>query len=156
MLQDVIMKVLTDILYALISLAGVYIVFLINKLIAKVKAEADKIADEKQRALVQTAIDRVNDLATKTVLMIEQTAAGTLRELVKDGKVDRAELLKLGEEAVNSIYEQLSDDTLAVLELEVNDVEKYIIDTVEAAVLRLKEEKSSPPSSIVVTTNKLL
>jgi vacuolar-type H+-ATPase subunit H len=130
---------LTNIAIAIITLAGAYAVLYINKGIAKVKAETEKIQDEKQRALVNSAIDRVGDLTKKTVGSLEQVSAKSIREAVKTGIEDREKLLAIGKQAVDEIYGQLSEDTIKLLETEMFDVEKYITDTVESEVLKLKE-----------------
>jgi hypothetical protein len=137
-MEDLVQKVLIDILMALIGLASAYAVYYINKATAKVKAETENIADEKQRKLVQDALWRVEDLAIKTVESIEQTVAKETREAVKDGKVDRAELLALGTQAVDEIIGQLSEPTKTAIESEVNDLKTYVTSLVESAVLNLK------------------
>jgi hypothetical protein len=131
---------LVDILLALIGLGSVYAVFYINKLKSKIQVEIEKTEDEKQRKLFEDALNRTNDLVVKTVMGIEQTTASSLRESVKDGKVDRAELLALGKTAVETVYNQLSTDTILVLQNQITDVKQYITDSVEANVLKLKDE----------------
>lgn len=133
-------QVLVNVLTALISLGGAYIVFYVNKLVAKVKVETEKLQDEKQQKLFEDALNRVNDLIQKTVAQIEQTSAKQMREAVKDGKVDKAELEALGTLAVNNVYNQLTTDTKVVLSAELTDVEAYIQSAVEAAVLNLKNQ----------------
>lgn len=140
MLLETLQQTLIDILIALLSLGGAFLILYINKLSVKIKAETEKIQNEQQRALVGVAIERVNDLCKKTVSKIEQTTAGSLRELVKDGKIDRAELLSLGEVALDEVYAQLSNDALEVLEAEVTDVRSYILSTIESTLLELKNQ----------------
>jgi vacuolar-type H+-ATPase subunit H len=137
-MEALIQKVLTDILLALITLGGAYAVLYINKLKAKADVEIAKIQDEKQRKLISDAFARCNDLVVKVVGFTEQTVAKELREMVKDGKINKEELMACGKNAVDEIYSQLSDETKALLELEVNDVYGYIMNAVETEVLKIK------------------
>lgn len=134
-----IQNVLVNILIALITLLGAYVVLYLNKLQVKVVTEIGKIKDDKQQKLFTDAINRLNDLVLKTVTQIEQTTAKDLREAIKNGKVDKAELLALGKQAVDEVYLQLTDDSLEVLEQELTDVEDYIRASVEATVFNIKK-----------------
>jgi hypothetical protein len=138
-MEVLIQKVLTDVLLALITLAGAYAVLYINKLKIKADAEIEKIADEKQRKLIQDSFERINDLVIKTVGSIENTVAKDLRQMVADGKVDKAELEKYGKQAAEEIYSQLSDDTKALAEVQINDLYKYIMDAIENQVGLIKK-----------------
>lgn len=138
-MSEALKEALTNIGIALLSLLSAYLVYYINKLVQKIKVETAKIEDEKQRKLVEDALNRVNDLAYKTVAQIEQTTAKSLRQLVKEGKADKEQLLALGKQAVDEVYAQLSVDTKKALTDECLDVEKYIRDCVESYVLQIKE-----------------
>ncbi|MDK2902463.1 MAG: hypothetical protein PWQ93_382 [Clostridiales bacterium] len=140
-MQGVIQTFLVDVLTALLALATSYASYYIYKLSARLKADTQKIKDEQQLALADTAIDRINDLALKTVERFEQTIAGELRQAVKDGKADRNELLAIGRKAYQEVWDQLSDDMKAAASAEISDVKKYIEDTVEAMVRRIKEQQ---------------
>lgn len=140
-ISPVLTNTLVTVLTALITLLGAYAVLYINKGLAKVKAETDKIQDEKQRALVNGALERVADLSKKTVGSLEQVSAKAIREGVKAGIEDREKLLAIGKQAVNEVMVQLNSDTVKLLETQLFDVEKYVKDSVEDALLHLKEGK---------------
>jgi vacuolar-type H+-ATPase subunit H len=133
------MSTLTTIIIAAIGLLGAYALSLIKQATAKIKAETNKINDETQRKLVQDALDRVSNLAERTVQKIEQTSASAIREAVKDGKIDREELLALGKTAFDEVYGQLSIDTVELLNTEIVDVQAYIQAVIESEVLKLKQ-----------------
>lgn len=135
MIQDFIMNIL---MYAILPLMSAFIIYLCAKATTFLKTQTKKINDETQRELINKAIDRVNDLAVKTVANIEQTTAKELREAVKDGKVDKEELIKLSQQATSEIYSQLTKDSKDALQSELNDVEEYIRKTVEKTLLDLK------------------
>jgi vacuolar-type H+-ATPase subunit H len=133
-----IQKILVDIAISLLSLLGVVITYYVTKLVTKIQIETAKIKDEKQRKLVEDAINRVNSLVNSTVAKIEQTVAKDLRQAVADGKVDKAELLALGQQAVDEVYMQLSEDTKKLLADQLTDVDAFIRSLVEAQVLFIK------------------
>jgi hypothetical protein len=137
-MMEQVTQVLINVIIALIGLAGAYLVMYLKKLQAKVELQTVQIADENQKKLVNDALDRITDLAQKTVAQIEQTTAKDLRQAVADGKVDKSELEALGQQAVTEIYSQLSLDAKAVLSTEVNDIQAYILNTVESELLKLK------------------
>lgn len=150
-MNTIINNSLIDILTAVLAFGAAWAIYYINvgTQIAKEKIKA--IKDERQRALVDGAVDRVNDLAQKAVAKTEQTTAGELRNAVKDGNIDRSELLALGKKVANDVYGQLSKDAIDALQVEIGDVKKYIEDTVETEVLKLKTNTSPVP--VTVTTS---
>lgn len=131
-------KALVDISLSLLSLLAAMITFYINKGRLRIEAETAKLKDERQKILVDQAIERVNDLAFKAVVNAEQTIAEELRAAVKDGKADREDLLQVGESVKQSVYEQLSEDTKELLRSQITDIEAYISDTVETIVRDIK------------------
>jgi enoyl-CoA hydratase/carnithine racemase len=138
-ISPVLMSTLTTIIIAAIGLLGAYALSLIKQATEKIKAETNKINDETQRKLVQDALDRVSNLAQKTVQKIEQTSAAAVREAVKDGKVNREELLALGKTAFDEVYGQLSADTVELISTQVVDIQAYVEAVIEAEVLKLKK-----------------
>jgi BMFP domain-containing protein YqiC len=142
-----IQKFLTDVLFALLPVLSAYIIFLCTKLQGYLKLRAEKITNETQRKLVDSAIDRVNELAQKTVGQIEQTVAKDMRQAVSDGKIDKTELEALGNQAVKDIMSQLSMDAKTALNSEFTDVEKYVKDTMESTLLNLKSSTTTTNSS---------
>lgn len=138
-MQDMLTQIITNIALALLGLAASYAIFLINKAKQKVEIEAERIKDEKQRALVKDALNQLNILAAKTVTSIEQTAARSLREAVKDGKVNRQELLVLASQAYTDVYGALKPEYLILLQKELGDINKLITDTIEEKVFEIKE-----------------
>lgn len=126
------------VLAALVSLLTAIVTRWINTLTAKAQVESAKIEDEHFRALADEAVSRVDDLATKTVTKIEQTTAKALREAVKDGKVDKAELETLGIAARDEIVDSLSDEYKDALKFAIGSVEDYVTKAVETKVYELK------------------
>ncbi len=137
-MNEIVSKVIVNIVIALLGLAASYSILLINKAKQKIDVETEQIKDDKQRALARDALEQVNILAAKTVISIEQTTAKALREAVKDGTTNREELLGLADQAHLEILQELKPKYREVLEKEINDINKYISDTVEEKVFELK------------------
>jgi len=90
--------------------------------------------------LFDFATDAVSTVAAATVAKLEQTTGKELRQLVKEGKADREELLGLAEDAYQEIMETISFEVLDDLENYVQDSELYIRNVIEKELLKLKSE----------------
>ncbi len=127
------------VLMSFLSLLSAYVIMYAKKAKAKTEKEIEKIENQKQRELFETAVKTVDKLSEKTVSALEQTCAGEVRKLVKEGTIDRKYLDDIGKDAVTSVYRQLKPEYEKALEKGVNDVVKYITDSVEEKVLALKK-----------------
>lgn len=140
-MQEALQTALTNIGIALIGLVSAYLVVLIHRAAERIKAETSTVKNEDQRKLINDAIDRINDLATKGVAQTEQTLAAQLRQAVKDGKATPEDLKALGDALKQDVYAQLSEDVKKALAGQITDIEKYVSDTVEAVLLDLKNQQ---------------
>jgi len=152
-MEQTIQNFLNQIVTALGGLAIAYLTLYIAKAKAKLEAEADKIKDEKAKALVDSSLERLNDLVLKGVNSAQQTLIADIKKQIALGKATPEDLLAVGKNVANTVYSQLSADTLDVLELEITDVQNYIIDSVEAQILTLK--KTIVVTPIVVATDAI-
>lgn len=85
-------------------------------------------------------IARAAALAESTVWAFESTIAKELRKAVEAGNASRAELLAIGERAVEDVLKHLGKNGQQVLADTVGDVRDYVKDLVEAQVERLKQQ----------------
>ncbi|CAH8721647.1 guanylate kinase [Paenibacillus melissococcoides] len=138
-MQDAINEMLLNVALAGLTLLSFIAIYYIRRASAKLSAETAKIDADAQRALVQAAIERLDDVATKTVHQIEQTVASHLRESVKEGWSPREELMELAPQAYSEIVRQLKPEYLRALHDTLGDAEGYIMSTIESKVLELKE-----------------
>lgn len=104
----------------------------------KVKSETKKIENEEQRNLLNAALDDLETLTTKTVTEIEQTTAKALRESVKDGKTDRAELLALSKKAFSEISNSLQPEYRNMIDKNFGSFSKFLTKAIETKVFELK------------------
>jgi hypothetical protein len=138
-MHDMAQDALLNLALAVITLLSTYALHYIRKAVAKVSAETAKIRNDDRRALVQAAIARLDDVATKTVKMIEQTTAKELRRAVKHGQASREDLVGLAKRAYDEIYRALSPEYIQALSGTLGDLDAYIRSTIEAKVLELKQ-----------------
>lgn len=134
------MEIGVNIGVALLGLAGAYAMLYIRKATRKIALEAEKLEDEKQEKLIKEALDRLDDIAEKTVTTIEQTVAKNLREAVKNGEANKQQLKKLSGVAYNEIISTLKPEYIEALTLSLGDVESYIEKTIETKLYKLKKQ----------------
>jgi len=120
------------------GLALAYLTFFVYKAKAKMDIEKNKIKDEVARALLGSALDRINDLVLKGVNSAQQAIVADLKAQISEGNASREDLLEIGRNVASTVYAQLTEPTINVLKLEINDIQKYITDTINTQILALK------------------
>ncbi|MDU4480337.1 hypothetical protein, partial [Clostridium sp.] len=123
-----------------ISVIAGYVTLYTKKLIEKVKAETDKVKDENQKALINSAIDRANDLVTKNVVKMEQTLVKEIKEKTEDGDIKKEELQKIATSVKENVLNQLSKESQDLINLEIKDLSGYIEAQIEVALGTLKNQ----------------
>ncbi|WP_206458904.1 guanylate kinase [Anaerovorax sp. IOR16] len=141
-LQSTLNETLISIGIACITLAGAYATFYLRRLTEKLKLETEKIQDDRQKELVIEALYRLDDVASKTVSAIEQTAADIIRKDISISDGDRKEKLQeLGIRAYDQIIKTLEPEYVKALNESLGDFEGYVKSTIEDKVRLMKEEK---------------
>lgn len=126
---------------AAVALGAAYVTYYFKQAAGKVKAETGRIQDQAKTQMIWYALDRLEDTAEKAVRKFEQTIAGELRQSVKDGKVDRSELLALGQKAYKEVLQTLEPELVNLLNDNLGNLQAYVLNTVEALVNKLKNAK---------------
>lgn len=137
-IQSMAVEVLTSLALGVISLLGAFGVYYITKAAAKIREQTAQISDEKRRTLLENALADVETLATVTVGAIEQTTASALREAVRDGSTDRAELLALGTQAFYDIKAKVGPAAQETITKNLGSFDDYLRNLIETKVLELK------------------
>lgn len=135
-------QALLNVLLAVISLGAVYATLYIRKAEQKLLLEAQVIADENQRQLVNQALCRLEEVALITVEKLEQTTAKALRQAIKEGKADKKQLEALAKEAYEEIMQTLSPKVKEVLSAEIKDLETYTLSLIEQKVAEVKRKNT--------------
>lgn len=133
LLTGAVKEVLVTVFLGLLSLASLYVVSWIRRAQAALEART-------QAEILDRAIARAAALAESTVLAFESTIAKELRKAVEAGNASRAELVAIGERAVEDVLKHLGKEGQQVLAATVGDVRDYVKDLVEAQVERLKQQ----------------
>ena len=142
-IQGMANQVLVNLAIAVITLLGGYAVLFIQKAIAKVNAQMIQIKDDAARKLLTNAFDDLNSLVTVTVGAIEQTTASALRQSIKDGVVDKNELLALGKLAFDNIKSKVSAETKCLITENLGNFDEYLTDLIENKVREIKIKTGS-------------
>lgn len=136
-IQQALNDFLTTILTLGLGLLAGVIALYVEKLKAKIKEETAKIKDEQTRALVDSAIDRLDKLIDDNV----QFAQVTLVDQIKKGAVDGydvQDLKDVKQVVIENIYAQLTDDSKKLIETEIRDLDLYVNNKIEVVLGRIK------------------
>ena len=71
-------------------------------------------------------------------------------QALQDGKIEKAELVKLRDEVRENVLSQLSQDSLDILNNSLVDVEKYIDTKIESQLAILKEQEGIPVNHTII------
>ena len=146
-LQNQINESLYTIVGLLISLATIYVVIYLNKLISKAKIEAKKIEDEQQRKLVVDGLEDLRRTLVKNIVATEETTKQAMIKS-KQGNLTKEDYKKLAEEVLIKTKDQLSNDTLSLLSRNYENLNSYIESELEA---QLKEVKLQNMNMVTAT-----
>ena len=136
-IQQALNDFLTTILTLGLGLLAGVIALYVEKLKVKIKEETAKIRDEQTRALVDSAIDRLDKLIDDNV----QFAQVTLVDQIKKGAVDGydvQDLKDVKQVVVENVYAQLTDESKKLIETEIRDLDLYVNNKIEVVLGRIK------------------
>ncbi|PYG86722.1 hypothetical protein LY28_02748 [Ruminiclostridium sufflavum DSM 19573] len=137
-IQSTVSEAAVTIVLSLIGLLAAYATYGIHKVTQKVKTQTVQIKDDTARQLLSSALEDVEELTVVTVAALEQTTAKQLREFVKDGKVDRAELVALSKQAADEITAAVKPEAQKIIEENFGSFRGYVSKLIEEKVLKLK------------------
>lgn len=137
-MQTIVIEGITTLVISCIGLLAAYATYGIHKVTAKVKAQTVQIKNEEARRLLNNALEDVEELTIVTVAAIEQQTAKQMREAVKDGKVDRTELVKLSSIALDEIAAAVKPETHKIIQEHFGSFKDYVSKLIEEKVLKLK------------------
>ena len=129
---EVLMESLVTIVIALIGLAVAYGTHYIKK-------ASQRLQEKSEMELVDNLIANVEHVVLVTVEAAEQRVAKDLRDAVKDGKVDRAELLAVADSVKEQVLATLSNESIELLKKTFGDIEILIENMIESAVAQVKK-----------------
>jgi hypothetical protein len=137
-LQSQLIGTLTTLIIGLLNVGVGFVIYYVNQLAngAKLKNQATK--DANQKVLIDNAIDRLNDLIQKSVIATQETLGNSIKDGVKDGSIDKAELIALKDKVLIDVQNQLTNDSSDLLSKELGDINSYISNTVETVLKNIQ------------------
>ena len=138
LLKDTLIQLLSVILMGAITIASAYITVFVAKATEKAKLESKKIEDERQRGILQDALDKVDSLLKTNIIALENTIKKEMLEAIADGKIEKDELKTLAVKVKENVLIQLGNDSIDILCSSMGDVNGYLEAKVEELLVQIK------------------
>ena len=142
-LNETLVNLLATIISGLIGIA-------LLQLFTYLRSKTSLIQDEQAKQIVDTTIDKVEKLINANIIKTENVSKPIMVQALQDGKIEKAELVKLRDEVRENVLSQLSQDSIDVLNDSLVDVEKYIDTKIESQLAILKEQEGIPVKHTVI------
>lgn len=142
-LNETLVNLLATIISGLIGIA-------LLQLFTYLRSKTSLIQDEQAKQIVDTTIDKVEKLINANIIKTENVSKPIMVQALQDGKIEKAELVKLRDEVRENVLSQLSQDSIDVLNNSLVDVEKYIDTKIESQLAILKEQEGIPVNHTVI------
>ena len=142
-LNETLVNILATIISGLIGIA-------LLQLFTYLRSKTSLIQDEQAKQIVDTTIDKVEKLINANIIKTENVSKPIMVQALQDGKIEKAELVKLRDEVRENVLSQLTQDSLNVLNDSLVDVEKYIDTKIESQLAILKEQEGIPVKHTVI------
>ena len=140
LLKDTVVQLLGVIIGGCLAIITAYAGLLIARATQKIKLEIENLNDETQKKIFNDALDRVNSLLQTNIVAMENTVKKDMLDSIADGKIEKAELKTLADNVKNNVLKQLGDDSLAVLNDSLGDVNGYLEVKIEEILAQIKAQ----------------
>ena len=140
LLKDTVVQLLGVIIGGCLAIVTAYAGLLIARATQKIKLEIEKLNDETQKKIFNDALDRVDSLLQTNIIAMENTVKKDMLASIADGKIEKAELKTLANNVKNNVLKQLGDDSLAVLNDSLGDVNGYLEVKIEEILAQIKAQ----------------
>ena len=140
LLEDTVIQLLGIIIGGLLAIASAYMTLFVAKATQRAKIETEKLNDERQKAIVDATLDRVDELLKTNIIALENTVKKDMLELIADGKIEKEELKKLAENVKINVINQLGEGSMAILNETLGDVNGYLEVRIEEKLAEIKKE----------------
>ena len=140
LLKDTVVQLLGVIIGGCLAIVTAYASLLIARATQKIKLEIENLNDETQKKIFNDALDRVDSLLQTNIVAMENTVKKDMLASIADGKIEKAELKTLADNVKNNVLKQLGDDSLAVLNDSLGDVNGYLEVKIEEILAQIKAQ----------------
>ena len=141
LLQNTVIQLLGIIIGGILAIASAYMTLFVAKATQKAKAETEKLNDERQRKIVNATLNKVDELLRTNIIALENTAKKDMLALIDDGKIEKDELKKLAQDVKINVLNQLGEDSLAILNDTLGDVNGYLEARIEVKLAEIKAKE---------------
>ena len=138
LLQDTIIQLLGIVIGGILAIASAYATLFVAKATQKAKIEIEKLNDERQRKIVDATLNKVDELLRTNIVALENTVKKDMLVLIEDGKIEKDELKKLAQDVKINVLNQLGEDSLAILNDTLGDVNGYLEVRIEEKLAEIK------------------
>lgn len=140
LLKDTVIQLLGIIIGGCLAVASAYASLLVVRATQKIKLEIERLNDETQKKILNDTLDRVDNLLQTNIIAMENTVKKDMLSSIADGKIEKAELKTLADNVKNNVLKQLSEDSLAVLNDSLGDVNGYLEVKIEEILAQIKAQ----------------
>ena len=140
LLENTVIQLLGIIIGGLLAIASAYMTLFVAKATQRAKIETEKLNDERQKAIVDATLDKVDELLKTNIIALENTVKKDMLELIADGKIEKEELKKLAENVKINVINQLGEGSMAILNETLGDVNGYLEVRIEEKLAEIKKE----------------
>ena len=138
LLQGTVVQLLGIVIGGILAIASAYMTLFVAKATQRAKIETEKLNDERQRKIVNATLDKVDELLKTNIIALENTVKKDMLELIADGKIEKDELKKLAKNVKENVLNQLGEDSLAILNDTLGDVNGYLEARIEEKLVEIK------------------
>ena len=140
LLENTVIQLLGIVIGGLLAIASAYMTLFVAKATQRAKIETEKLNDERQKAIVDATLDKVDELLKTNIIALENTVKKDMLELIADGKIEKEELKKLAENVKINVINQLGEGSMAILNETLGDVNGYLEVRIEEKLAEIKKE----------------
>ena len=138
LLQNTVIQLLGIVIGGILAIASAYMTLFVAKATQKAKAETEKLNDERQRKIINATLNKVDELLKTNIIALENTVKKDMLALIDDGKIEKDELKKLAQDVKINVLNQLGEDSLAILNDTLGDVNGYLEVRIEEKLAEIK------------------
>lgn len=142
LLQEGLVDLLEIVIESVLAIASVYATMFVANVTKKAKVELQKVKDEKAKELLNQNLDRVDALLRTNIVAMENTLKKELIKDIEDGKLDKEEAKLLVNNVKKNVLNQLSNESLTVLNEGLNDLNGYIGARLEEILVEVKNNNA--------------
>lgn len=142
LLQEGLVDLLEIVIESVLAIASVYATMFVANVTKKAKVELQKVKDEKAKELLNQNLDRVDALLRTNIVAMENTLKKELIKDIEDGKLDKEEAKLLVNNVKKNVLNQLSNESLTILNEGLNDLNGYIGARLEEILVEVKNNNA--------------